>query len=87
MTMVRQRLLRTPVSVTSGEDPVDDHVHRRVERELLPRRAAGGRYFTLVSRSGEVCMFFVAAPFGQRRPREIGLAGSPSTCVTSPFST
>ena len=47
----------------------------------------GRRYLTLYWRDGLVTSDFDAEPFGQSRPREIGLAGSPSIWVTSPFST
>jgi hypothetical protein len=42
----------------------------------------GRRYLTLVWWFGEVTRLFVAEPFGQGRPREIGLSGSPSISVT-----
>ena len=47
----------------------------------------GRRYLTLYSRSGLEWRLFDAEPFGQSRPREIGLAGSPSTWITSPSLT
>jgi hypothetical protein len=47
----------------------------------------GARYFTRSSRSGFVTRLLLAAPLGQSRPREIGLFGSPSIWLTSPFST
>ena len=47
----------------------------------------GGRYLTLYSRRGPSCRPFEAAPFGHSRPREIGLAGSPSIWITSPSFT
>ena len=42
----------------------------------------GRRYFTFVWRVGEVTRLFDAAPFGHRRPREIGESGSPSIWTT-----
>src|SRR5438105_4820994 len=42
----------------------------------------GARYLTLVSRIGLLTRFSEAAPFGQRRPREIGESGSPSIWTT-----
>jgi hypothetical protein len=49
--------------------------------------AYGRRYLTRVSRLGLVTRLLLAEPFGQRRPLEIGLAGSPSICVTWPSFT
>jgi hypothetical protein len=49
--------------------------------------ACGRRYSTRYSRSGPEWRLFDAAPFGHSRPREIGLAGSPSTWITSPSFT
>ena len=42
----------------------------------------GRRYFTRYSRSGPVTSCLLADPFGHRRPREIGLSGSPSIWTT-----
>ncbi len=42
----------------------------------------GRRYRTFVTRAGDVTSCLLALPFGQSRPREIGLAGSPSICTT-----
>src|SRR2546423_7080007 len=44
--------------------------------------ARGLRYLTLYSRLGLFTYCSEAAPFGHRRPREIGLSGSPSICTT-----
>src|SRR3954454_5976477 len=44
--------------------------------------AYGALYLTLNSRVGLFTSCSDADPFGQRRPREIGLAGSPSIWVT-----
>ena|SRR2546421_11631903 len=44
--------------------------------------APGARYLTAVSRIGLLTSFSEAAPFGQRRPREIGESGSPSIWTT-----
>ena len=41
----------------------------------------------LYSREGFVTRFLDAAPFGQTRPREIGLSGSPSIWSTLPSRT
>src|SRR5207302_4161804 len=42
----------------------------------------GRRYLTFVWRVGLLTRFSDAAPFGQRRPREIGESGSPSIWIT-----
>ena len=49
--------------------------------------AWGGRYFTFVSRDGPVTRLLVAEPLGHRRPREMGLSGSPSIWVMRPSLT
>lgn len=46
--------------------------------------ACGGRYLTVRSRPGRVTSSLVADPLGHKRPREMGLAGSPSIWVTVP---
>ena len=51
------------------------------------RVPCGRRYLIVCSRPGPVTRLFVAAPFGHSRPREIGLAGSPSIWVISPSRT
>src|SRR5258708_2016615 len=53
---------------------------RGISRQL---RLWGARYFTAYSRSGPLTSSREEAPFGQSRPREIGLSGSPSIWVTT----
>src|SRR4051794_7196512 len=51
--------------------------------EMCSHSVPPGRlYFTRVSRIGEFTRPSDAAPFGHRRPREIGESGSPSICTT-----
>jgi heme/copper-type cytochrome/quinol oxidase subunit 2 len=46
------------------------------------RDPCGRRYLTRRSRCGPVTRLLDAEPFGQSRPREMGLSGSPSICTT-----
>ena len=65
------------------DDPLGDHVHRRVEVEALPVacRAAPGTGRDC-SRASPVVSCSVAEPFGHSRPRLIGESGSPSIWTT-----
>ena len=91
---------RTGYSRPSSSRHVSSHVSSRVAitrsaiMSIAVSRSSdsqavepGARYFTRSSRSGFVTRLLLAEPFGQSRPREIGLSGSPSIWVTAPSLT
>ena len=77
-------VLPLPALPAGGDDPVGDHVHRRVEVEVLPLGAVRPAVEHLVLAGLAVVSCRLAEPFGHSRPRLTGESGSPSIWVTFP---
>src|SRR5699024_12572332 len=71
-----------PVVATSFEEAVGNQVVGGPPVDLRPVLGLRGPVREIGNASGELTSCSLAAPFGHRRPREIGESGSPSIWTT-----